>query len=54
MKIVDIRIKHFKQHFDDTNKPKNNISRIKNKLKALSKDFVFAPADKAANNIIIV
>ena len=54
MKIVDIRIEHFKQHFHPQNKPKNHISRIKNKLKEFGKEFVFVPADKAANNIIVV
>ena len=54
MQIVDIRIQHFKEHF--TINPYNNkpISRIKHKLKELAKEFVFVPADKAANNIIIV
>ena len=54
MKIVDIRIEHFKLNFHQEKRPKNNISRIKEKLKKFGKEFVFAPADKAANNIIIV
>ena len=54
MKIVDIRIQHFKEHFTLNKNYKNPISRIKNKLTELAKEFVFVPADKAANNIIIV
>ena len=54
MKIVDIRIQHFKEHFTINNNHKKPISRIKHKLKELAKKFVFVPADKAANNIIIV
>lgn len=54
MKIVDIRIKHFEQNFHTHTRNKNTISRIQNKLKEFGKEFVFVPADKAANNIIIV
>ena len=54
MKIVDIRLQHFKEHLTLNNNHKNPISRIKHKLKELAKEFVFVPADKAANNIIIV
>ena len=54
MNIVDIRIQHFKDHFTLNNNRNKPISRIKHKLKELAKEFVFVPADKAANNIIIV
>ena len=54
MKIVDIRIRHFEQHFRHDNNNKYTISRIKKKLTEFGKEFVFVPADKAANNIIIV
>ena len=54
MKIVDIRIQHFKEHFTINNNHKKPISRIKHKLKELARKFAFVPADKAANNIIIV
>ena len=54
MKIVDIRIQHFKEHFTINNNHNKPISRIQHKLKELAKKFVFVPADKAANNIIIV
>ena len=54
MKIVDIRIQHFKEHFTVNNNHKNHISRVKHKLKEQAKEFVFVPGDKAADNIIIV
>ena len=42
------------EHSTLNNNHKNPISRIKHKLKELAKKFVFVPADKAANYIIIV
>ena len=54
MKIVDIRIQHFKEHFTKNNNHNKPISRIKHKLKELAKVFVCVPVDKAANNINIV
>ena len=51
MKIVDIRIQHFKEHFTLNKNYKNPISRIKNKLTELAKEFVFVPADNAAYDI---
>ena len=54
MKIVDIRIQHFKEHFTINNNHNKPISRSKHKLKELAKEFVFVPADKAAYIIIIV
>ena len=53
MNIIDNRIKHFEDHFTD-NQHQSRFSRIKHKLKELSKDFVFVPADKLANEIIII
>ena len=54
MKIVDIRVNHFEQHFRNNTNNSNSVSRIQNKLKKFGRKFVFVPADKAANNIIIV
>ena len=53
MEIVDLRIDHYSNTYkeDDT---KLSLSRIKYKLKKLKTEFVFVPADKAANNIIVV
>ena len=54
MRIVDVRINYFKDHFTLHNKDKNSVTRIKQKLKEIGKDFVFVQADKAANNIVVV
>ena len=53
MEIVDVRIKHHETNYKHLN-TKAPISRIKNKLKELGKEFVFVPADKAANNVVVV
>ena len=53
MKIVDIRIQHFKEHFTINNNHNKPISRIKHKLKELAKEFVFVPADKADVNFTL-
>ena len=53
MEIVDVRIKHHETNYKHLN-TKTPISRIKNKLKELGKEFVFVPADKAANNVVVV
>jgi len=53
MEIVDIRIKHYETNYKDTS-TSNSISRIKRKLKYLYNEYVFVPADKAANNIVVV
>ena len=52
MNIVDCRIQHFESNFKQ--KPRKNISRIESKLKDLGMQYVFVPADKAANNVVIV
>ena len=54
MEIVDIRIKHYETNYKDTIKTSHPISRIKRKIKELYKTFVLVPADKAANNIVVV
>ena len=53
MAIVDIRIKHHETNYIciDNQQP---LTKIKTKLKELGKKFVFVPADKAANNVVIV
>lgn len=54
-KIIDIRIENFLSNPHLYRQPKTqSITSIKNKLHKLHEQFVFAPADKAANNIIIV
>ena len=53
MSIVDIRIKHHEANYICSN-PRMTVTRIKQKLKQLGEKFVFVPADKAANNVVIV
>ena len=53
MSIVDIRIKHHEANYICSN-PRMPVTRIKQKLKQLGEKFVFVPADKAANNVVIV
>ena len=53
MEIVDIRIDHYSNTYKEDN-TKISLSRIKYKLKKLGTEFVFVPADKAANNVIVV
>ena len=52
--VVDIRIKHYEMIYKDTSITSNAVSRIKRKIKEFHKTHVFAPADKAANNIVVV
>ena len=53
MSIVDIRIKHHEANYICSN-PRMTVTRIKQKLKQLGEKIVFVPADKAANNVVIV
>ena len=53
--IVDIRIDNFIKNPHQLKYSANApLNKIKEKLKELHKSFVFAPADKAANNTIII
>ena len=55
MNTVDIRISHLENNSEINNRNHDiPISRIKNKLKVLAERFVFVPADKAANNVVVV
>jgi hypothetical protein len=51
---VEIRITHFETIFIQNLAKYLAVSRNKYKLKELSKSFVFIPADKAANSIVVV
>ena len=53
MEIVDIRIKHHEANYVSVNESMP-ISRIRNKLKDLKNKYVFVPADKAGNNVVVV
>ena len=52
--IVDKRIEHFKTNYYENFNKKMSISRIKQKLNKLSEIFVFAPGNKAANNVVVI
>ena len=52
MEIVDLRIDHYSNTYKEDN-TKLSLSRIKYKLKQHKTEFVFVPADKAANNVIV-
>ena len=53
MEIVDIRVRHLEANFIPV-KPSLPVSRIRNKLKQLGSKYVFVPADKAGNNVVVV
>lgn len=55
LEIIDIRINNFKEHphlYKES--PKYSFRSLKRKMDKLHHSYVFVPADKAANNIIIV
>lgn len=55
LEIIDIRIENFSKNPHLFRQPKgHSVRSIQNKLRLLHNKFVFAPADKAANNIIII
>lgn len=55
LQIIDIRIDNFTKHPNLYKQPPSrSIQSIKKKLEKLQYKYVFAPADKAANNIIII
>ena len=56
MNTVNSRISHLENNSEINNRNHDiTISRIKkNKLKVLTERFVFVPADKAANNVVVV
>ena len=53
MKIVNIRIEHHKENYVDFNKTPQ-VSKIKVKLQKYGKKYVFVPADKATNNVVVI
>ena len=53
MSIVKLRISHFQNTFVEY-RPHTYINRIKSKLRLLGSRYVFVPADKAANNVVVV
>ena len=55
LSIVDIRIENFTTHPHLYKQPPSrSVKALKRKMKKLHSKYVFAPADKAANNVIII
>ena len=55
LRIIDIRIDNFTKHPHLFKQPSSRfVKSLKKKMKKLHRKYVFAPADKAANNVIII
>ena len=55
LRIVDIRIENFTTHPHLYKQaPSRSVKALKRKMEKLHSKYVFAPADKAANNVIII
>ena len=55
LRIVDIRIENFTTHLHLYKQPPSrSVKALKRKMEKLHSKYVFAPADKAANNVVII
>ena len=54
LRIVDIRIDHFTKHPQWYQQPPSRSGKSLKKMEKLHRKYVFAPADKAANNVVII
>ena len=55
LRIIDIRIDNFTKHPHLFKQPSSrSVKSLKKKMENLHRKYVFAPADKAANNVIII
>ena len=55
LRIVDIRIENFATHLHlFKHPPSRSVKALKRKMEKFHSKYVFAPADKAANNVIII
>ena len=55
LRIVDIRIENFTTHPHLYKQPPSrSVKALKRKMEKLHSKYVFAPTDKAANNVIII
>ena len=53
--IIEIRIDNFTKHPHLFKQPSSrSVKSLKKKMEKLHRKYVFAPADKAANNVIII
>ena len=55
VRIIDIRIDNFTKYPHLYKQaPSRSVRSLKKKVEKLHRKYVFAPADKAANNVIII
>ena len=55
LRIIDIRIDSFTKHPNLFKQPSSRfVKSLKKKMEKIHRNYVFAPADKAANNVIII
>ena len=55
LRVIDIRIENFTKHPHLYKQPPSrSVKSLKKKMEKLHRKYVFAPADKAANNVIII
>ena len=55
LRIIDIRIDNFTKHPHLFKQPSSrSVKSLKKKIEKLHRKYVFGPADKAANNVIII
>ena len=55
LRVIDIRIDNFTKHPHLYKQPPSrSVKSLKKKMEKLHRIYVFAPADKAANNVIII
>ena len=55
LRIVDIRIENFTKHPNLYKQPlSRSVKALKRMIDRLHSKYVFAPADKAANNVIVI
>ena len=55
LRIVDIRIENFTMHPNLYKQPPSrSVKAVKRKMEGFHSKYVFTPADKVANNVIII
>ena len=55
LRIIDIRIDNFTQHPHlNQQPPSHSVKSLRKKMENLHRKYILAPADKVANNVIII
>ena len=55
LRIIDIRIENITKHLHlDKQTPSRSVKALKRKMEIIHSQYVFDPADKVANNVIII